>query len=432
MDHAWVKRLAAEGPEEGVTSLGTRRRASAVIGETATAWAVGAGRRMAAYILETLVDWPGDHSEEEVEVLRRATEASTLDTLTALVAHDRNTLAQSAEPLQNVAYYVRRGIPLDEVVRNVHAGQEFLTQELLGCVEALVPEESRMRVVKDMTRVVIESWSLFARNVSMQYAEEYERWSKSRDGMTAQLVRRILDGVRVDPGEAARELGHGMEQSHVGLVLWLAGVDADSARAFDFDAVAREIAAVSLSGGRPLVVRHGFSQADVWLGSPAAGVADRLADHGAWPAALRVAVGLPGKGLSGFRTTHRDAKAAEHVARLSQTANAVTAYQDVRLVSLLAADAERAGAFARSVLGPLSARDARTAELRKTLAAHIDTNGSVALTSRVLHTHRNTVTYRLHQIDHLLGENRNNTELRCALELVTYLPQVLFAPHRPD
>ncbi|WP_406141642.1 PucR family transcriptional regulator [Streptomyces sp. NBC_01089] len=431
MDHTWVRELSAGSPEDGVTSLGTRHRASAVIGESATAWAVTAGRRMADYILETLVDWPGDHSDGEAEALRRATEASTLDTLTALVAGDRNVLAQSAEPLQNVSYYVRHGIPLDEVVRNVHAGQEFLTQELLGCVEALVPAESRMRVVQEMTRVVIESWSLFARNISVQYADEYERWSRSRDGVTARLIRSIINGVRVDPAEAARELEHELDQSHAGLVLWLAGVDVDSARAFDFGAVAREIAAVSLSGQHPLVVMRGFSQADVWLGSPDAAVAGRLRDHGAWPSPLRIAVGRPGSGLSGFRSTHQEAKAAQHVARLSRTRNAVTAYEDVRLVSLLAADTERAGAFVRSVLGPLNAQDERTVELRRTLAAHIDANGSIALTSRALHTHRNTVTYRLRQIDQLLGENRNNTELRCALELAACLPSAVLAPPHP-
>jgi DNA-binding PucR family transcriptional regulator len=327
---------------------------------------------------------------------------------------------------------VRQGIPLDEVVRNVHAGQEFLTQELLGCIEALAPEESRMQEIKEMTRVVIESWSLFVRNISVQYAEEYERWSKSRAGMTAQLVRRILDGIRVDPAEAARDLGHEMDQNHVGLILWLAGVDADSTRAFDFHAVAREIATVSRTGSHPLLVMHGSSQAHAWLGSPDADVAGRLEDHGAWPPSLRIAVGRPGSGLPGFRSTHQEARAAQHVARLSQTKDTVTAYEDVQLVSLLAADVERAGAFARSVLGPLSAQDPRTAELRKTLAVHIDTNGSIALTSRVLHTHRNTVTYRLNQIDHLLGKTRNNTELRCALELAKHLPRVVLAPRHPD
>ncbi|MFI9605112.1 hypothetical protein ACIHCX_35765 [Streptomyces sp. NPDC052043] len=40
--------------------MATRRRAVKAIGEDATAWGVAAGRRMAAYILDTLTDWPGD------------------------------------------------------------------------------------------------------------------------------------------------------------------------------------------------------------------------------------------------------------------------------------------------------------------------------------------------------------------------------------
>jgi sugar diacid utilization regulator len=47
--------------------------------------------------------------------------------------------------------------------------------------------------------------------------------------------------------------------------------------------------------------------------------------------------------------------------------------------------------------------------------------GSAALTAQAVHTHRNTVSYRLRQIDELPRE-RDDTRVRCALELAHYLP----------
>ncbi|MFD4955109.1 PucR family transcriptional regulator [Streptomyces sp. NPDC058451] len=422
MEHDWIRRLSPGTVTEPVTSLATRRRAARAIGDRATAWGVDAGRRMAAYILETLTDWPGDRSDEEREALRRATEASTLDTLTALVTQDVTLLGKSSEPAQNIAFYVAEGIPLEEVVRNVHTGQEFLIQELIGRIGQLVPAERRLETVQAATRAVIQSWSAFISEITRAYAAEARRWQESTEGARMQAVRRILGGTRRPAEDADQDLGHRLEQTHVGLILWLEGLDIETARLFDFAGVAGSLASLTLSEPGPLVIRRGATRVDVWLGSPQGDVPAVLDTKATLPPPLRVAVGRPAVGVDGFRTTHEQAVAARRVARLGATGSQVVDYPDVELVSLLAADPHRARAFAYSVLGPLHRTDARMDELRRTLAVHIDSDRSIAQTAQSLHAHRNTISYRLNRAAELLPEGHTTTELRCALLLAELFP----------
>lgn len=428
MGHEWVKQLSTMRPEHATCSVGTRARAAAVIGEPATEWGVVTGHRMATYILDRLVDWPGDRSDEEYEALRRATEASTLDTLTAMALGDPTVMSQSGEPTQNITFYITRGIALSEVVRNIHTGQEFLIQALLESIESLVSVGDRMRAIKEMTRDVTECWSAFTTAMTNVYTVEQKRWAESRDGRRMQVVDRLLRNVRISAAQARKELGYDLGQEHLAVALWLDGVYPDTARLFDFQALAREIVTVTRSSTpEPLLIRRGQFRADLWLGAPGANVAVALEHRGSWPGHLRMAVGLPHAGLAGFQTTHREAQSARRVAQLAECPERITAYGDVALVSLLASDIDLARVFAASTLGRLAEDETWMGELRKTLAAHIDNGGSVAATARVLHTHRNTVNYRLRQVDELLGTQRDHTQIRCALYLTERFPGAVLA-----
>ncbi|MBQ0825253.1 PucR family transcriptional regulator [Streptomyces tagetis] len=422
MEHDWVRALSPSETAQPLTSLATRRRALRAIGEGATAWGVAAGHRMAAYILDTLTDWPGDRSDEEREALERATEASTLDTLTALVTQDVTLLQTSSEPSQNVAFYVAEGIPLEEVVRNVHSGQEFLIQELIERIGALVPAEHRLATIQSATRLVIQSWSAFISEITRLYEDEARRRRESTEGARTQAVRRILGGTRRAPDDADQDLGHRLEQTHVGLILWLEGLDIETARLFDFAGVAASLAAQAHAGPEPLVIRRGATRVDVWLGSPRADVVAVADTKVPLPPPLRAAVGRPGVGVDGFRATHEQAVAARRVARLGASGSQVVDYADVELVSLLAADPQRARGFAHSVLGPLHRAEPRMDELRRTLAVHIDSDRSIAQTAQLLHAHRNTISYRLSRATELLPPGHTTTELRCALLLADMFP----------
>jgi hypothetical protein len=425
--HNWIKQLQSREAVSGTTSMARRRRIAEIIGEPATGWGIATGQRMATYILATVEDWPGDRSDEEVEALGRATEASTLDTLVALYTGDHTELARSAEPVDNIAFYVSRGIPMEEVLRNVHAGQEFLTQELVEVIETVVTDDELLPVIKEATRDLISAWSYFTHRVTLQYARERERWASDVESAKADIVRRLLAGHRDAPDDAANRLVYSLDQPHTALVLWLAGLDHETTRMFGFPAMAEEIAKACGSPVPPLVVTNRGTGAHVWLGNCDRPVAPTLHKHLRLPAPLRIAVGVTALGLTGFRLSHTQAEAARRVARMSEQDDQITDYSDVDLVALLTSDMNQARAFVRSTLGPLCRQDTKSAELRRTLMAWIGTSGSIAGTAAALFTHRNTVSYRLRQIDELLGTNRDSTRVRCALEIAARMPGIVLA-----
>lgn len=419
----WITQLHGSRDVEGVASLRVRRRTAELIGEAATNWAVQIGSRMATYILQMLTDWPGTGSDEELQILHRATEASTLDTLAALFSGDRKYLSESFEPIENVGWYVRQQIPLPEVIRNVHTGQEFLIQELMRAAADLVPEADRVDAISAMTRDVTSCWSSFIGRIGDEYRRQQDDWIRTSEGQKARLVQNILQRGDVDATEASQVLGYDLTQQHVCCVLWFEGLDLDAVRLFDFASIAREVASAAGSGAH-LSVNFSDHRLEVWLGNPAKSPGDVLR-HGRWPSALHAAVGSRLSGVDGFRRTHAEAVASAQVAVRSKTTPAVTAYPDVELVSLLTCDFDRARAFVIRTLGPIARQNARAQELRETLAAWIDSSGSVTATSQTLFMHRNTVNYRLRQLEDLLGQDWNRTRLRCALTIAEWMPQVL-------
>lgn len=421
MSHQWLSHLKTAKPVEPASSASRRMRATAILGDGAVAWAVAAGKRMADHILSTLPDWPGENTEEEYEALRRATEASTLDTLLALQSGDWNLLSESVEPIENVIFYIRNGITLDEVLRNVHSGEEFLIEALVEEIERLDDGPAGMIAVKQMVREVSTSWSLFARHISVTYQAEHARWSSSQDEALERIVKRILDHGRIDVVLDSESLDYDITQAHVALTLSLPDAEIELARVFDFASVASTIAAAAKATG-PLMIRRGPTYVDVWIGSPKLPLTEALEHASPWPSDLRIATGELMPGLEGFRLSHLQARAAHRVSRLMKSTSTVTHYADVALASLLVADLDRARAYVQATIGPLCDTSARSSELRKTLRAFIDNKGSIAQTARTLFTHRNTITYRLNQIDELLGPDLDNTRIRCALELTELLP----------
>ncbi|MCG2622971.1 helix-turn-helix domain-containing protein [Arthrobacter sp. I2-34] len=423
MKHTWVSLLTAAEPARFYSSLGCRKRAEAAVGRSAVMWAVRAGQRMADNILQELTDWTGDRDDEEFESLRRATEASTIDTVAALYTGDKNWLARSTEPSENVAFYVARSIPLDQVVRNVHAGQTFVTDELMNALEQAVPEHERLATAKQLTRDVSACWSSFVQALSKRYAEEAARRLTSQSGLTAEAVRTILRDEGPVPDDVVAQLPYQLRQSHTALVVWLEDAEPDTFRHFAWEQVTAQLARLTQAKGGTLIHNEGVRHVLIWLGSRGPLDTSGLELSGTWPSPLRIAVGTTGQGLAGFRQSHREALAAERVARLVGRSGTVTRYEEVELLSLLLADTRQSAAFVRRTLGPkLAVPDDRARELRRTLLHYLDNKGSLALTAAALHTHRNTVAYRIRQINEVLPPAAPSYQVRCALELAETVP----------
>jgi DNA-binding PucR family transcriptional regulator len=87
-------------------------------------------------------------------------------------------------------------------------------------------------------------------------------------------------------------------------------------------------------------------------------------------------------------------------------------------------DVDSARRFAARELGPLLAEDDATVRLASTLAVFLEEGASFARAARRLGVHTNTVTYRVHRAEELLGHRvtERQLELRVALRLARLVP----------
>jgi DNA-binding PucR family transcriptional regulator len=145
------------------------------------------------------------------------------------------------------------------------------------------------------------------------------------------------------------------------------------------------------------------------------------------PAGVRVALGAPAAGMDGFRRSHLDALETQRLMHRVPGGLRLAAYEDVRLVALVAQDEERAAEFVTRTLGGLAVADA---DLRETLRVYIREEFSASRAARALFTHRNTVLNRLARARELLPVPLagHGLEIGLALELVHWLGGRAAAP----
>jgi DNA-binding PucR family transcriptional regulator len=185
-------------------------------------------------------------------------------------------------------------------------------------------------------------------------------------------------------------------------------------------------AAALLGCGDPLLVAAGASSLWAWCGTfnrPTLEALTEIETHQPTEG-VRLAVGRPAFGIEGFRVTHVE---AGHAARFWELGAArmggTTAYRSVEVVSLLAADIDRARRFVASELGPLAEDSDAAARIRSTLLTFLAHGASHMRAAQALHMHHNTVYNRVRRAEELLGASvtAGSLELQTALVLAETL-----------
>jgi hypothetical protein len=420
--HSWVRRLS--GPtdvdQRPLSDVPTRTLTEAMLGEEPTRWGVAAAVTAADYIVERLPEFGGDPAAELL--LRRAVESTTLATLRALVADDPEALWPSSEAGDATASYVRRGISLDAVLRGIHLCQERLTSLLSGEIVLLCEPGSGLEQTSATTAFLFTCFDRFSAQVSAYYALERQRWLDSSLAMRRDLVEAILTGRSPDAKSTALALDHDLEARQCALVLWVADPLTFSGSLTDIERQVDRLA-FECEAETKLRLWAGPATLHAWLADPHGDIRDRLVAHGPKPP-VRMAAGTVAPDLEGFRSSHREARAAERVARMQgQKAAQVSFYAELELVALLSSDAGLARAFVQRVLGPMADAGPEMTELRETLSTYLAAEHRVATAARQLHAHRNTVNYRIKKAEGLIGATVRDSalELRSALLLVDVL-----------
>jgi hypothetical protein len=223
--------------------------------------------------------------------------------------------------------------------------------------------------------------------VGEEYTREAEKRPSTSEERRAERIERLLAGESLD----TTGLAYDFERFHLGLI----GTGPGTEEALRGLAVALDC--------RLLTVCRGEGTMWAWLGARRSIDMDELSRHvrAQWPAQAILAIGEPGEDLSGWRFTHRQARAALPVALRS--AEPVVRYADVALLASILQNDLLATSLHRLYLEPLEGdRDGGEAA-RQTLRAYFAAGRNVSSAAAALGVNRNTIASRLRAIEEAIG-----------------------------
>jgi len=384
-------------------------------------------------ISATLADTVHEHLPELDEDMRPWTLQAARANIGLIVTmmregDDPRSVQPPPEAIGYTKEYVVRGLELSLMQRAYRAAQ--------GVFGGIILEQ--LRVVTDDADLLAEAMAFFnawifayveaiERRLTDVYISEHEQWVRGAAAVRAAEVRALLSGATaVDIAAVSLRLGYELDRCHVGFVVWSEEDGEQPGDAGDlFERMERLAVAVakSLGAGPPLTVAEGRHLA-CWAGTGSEPDLSLLRLPRTGARGLSVAAGTPAQGVEGFVLTHREALLARRVARLrGRTTSAFATYPDLALETLLTEDPEAARRFATRELGPLAAPGDATIRLAATVEIFLEENSSYVGAGRRLGIHANTVAYRVHRAESLLGRplTERQLELRVALRLARLL-----------
>lgn len=306
------------------------------------------------------------------------------------------------QALEHARMFARRGVDLSVLMRTYRVGHAVMWDVWVTVLDAQAPDAATRLALRDETSTAFFRFmDAVVGRVVDEYHAERERWSQSAASRRLETVRDLLDGQPTEIDAASRILGRELRGQHLGFVVWQSAEHDATGAPTRLARSAAELAA-GYGDARPLLVPVGHRVLWGWC-SPGRGTATTAILELPTHDGVRVALGEPGGGVDGFRTTHRQALAARRVALQLARPTAVTAWTDVAVLGLLSADQELGREFARRELGDLHGDDAAMVRLRETLAVFLREGEHVGRTAAQQGIHVNTVTNRLRQCEAAIG-----------------------------
>lgn len=340
--------------------------------------------------------------------LQRAVAALIGYTIECIASGEDRSTPVPAAPIAATRKAAREAVSLDTVLVRFIAGHTLLNEFVLKEVGDL-PGQSLRRVQALQGSILLRLAALLAR----EYKEELGRRTDSAQRQRA-LVERLLMGAPVE----LEKLPYSFEGWHLGLVV-------SGPRALD----AARVRAESL-GGALLTVPQDDGAVWAWIGSGRKISMERFHSvlEGSPIRKARFAVGEPGEGVEGWRSSHFEAQAADAVA--ARVPQPVTYFSNVALEAIALRAPDLARSLQAAYLTPLSQRSGGAATLRQTLRAYFAAGRNASSAASALRVTRRTVENRLRRIENELGRSLHmcGAELEMALRLETLKDADLSSP----
>ncbi|MFG2602741.1 PucR family transcriptional regulator [Streptomyces sp. NPDC048514] len=233
------------------------------------------------------------------------------------------------------------------------------------------------------------------------------------------LIQLIAGGAPMAEDLAEGRLRYRLARWHVGLVLWVD--DPEQADALDGAIPAMRAAG---AGRSALVARASATSRWIWFSGPGIPDLHHVEKVMATAGVVRAAVGRPGHGLEGFRSSHQDALAAQALVTRLGSDRRLTAYADVELIDALTKDGAGARRFVVNTLGPLAEADVA---LRQALLTYVQCGFNTTRAAASLYAHRNTVERRVSRANELsaVKVEDNPTHVAAALLVLDIAPGIV-------
>lgn len=395
--------------------------------------------RLRQHLAERILPLQGD---EQLLHLLGASVESNIESLVQLLRYDL-PVADSRAPAAAREYARRlaqRGIGVTALIRAYRLGQELVT---VWAFEQLATMADDPTVALRAERLFSELTFRFIDSISEQVVEEYEteraRRQAERNTMRVALVEELVAGRTVDVATAEQAIGHRLRQHHLGVIAWCDETDPQTNPVAGLQHAIDVLAKAVGASSTPLVLPRERTMAWAWLPlgrgtHPALDTSLLVPSLAALVSGVRLAVGRPGVGAAGFRTSHGEASRAHRLA-VAAGAHSTTvtsfARADVRTATVLAHDLDATRQLVSGALGGLASDTDGARRLRQTLQAFLLHRGSFLATGEHLHLHKNTVKYRIDKAVEEIGRplDQDRLELEIALVAADQLgPVVLQAP----
>lgn len=182
--------------------------------------------------------------------------------------------------------------------------------------------------------------------------------------------------------------------------------------------------AFRFGGESALIARASATSRWIWLSGTEAPDLRHIEKVVAKVADVRAAVGRPGKGLDGFRSSHQDALAAQALIVRLGSDRRFTAYADVELIDSITKDPASAQRFVTKTLGPLAEADE---VIRQALLTYVQCGFNTTRAAANLYAHRNTVERRVSRANELsvVKVEENPTHVAAALLVLEIAPSIV-------
>lgn len=349
-----------------------------------------------------------------VQELHKSTRSQWRAFVALLSDEYRLVLPSQAEDL--AMSLARRGHDLVVLLKIYRVGQqstfEFFNEFIEASVEGSPPRDELLvfmwgragHWIDDAIETLIEA-----------FVAERQRLQEGAAARRAEQIEALL-GDSPPAEDLSGPLGHALTQWQTAYVLWAA--DAESF-AGDAMPLAAQAVADALGAPPPLTMVAGSRELWCWVATPTCPDLSGLAALEPTLGDVHAAVGLPGKGVLGFRASHAEARAAQRLALTAVPAAHLVRYDDVELLCLLSGQGDLTRRMVAREIGPLSGADKNLALVRETVLGYLTTL-NVEATADQLFVHKNTVRYRIAKAEELLGHplSERSTQVELALRWV--------------